>query len=67
VLRVEKILDDLIRYYKDQRFHEETGQSPSKRWQKSIAPGKSKLRLLEASMDLDEIFFYSSAEKGKVR
>jgi len=52
----QKILDELIRYYNDQRVHDETGQIPSQRWQEAIAHGKGKLRPLEASMDHDQIF-----------
>lgn len=52
----QKILDDLICYYNDQRVHEETGQVPSKRWEEAVAQGNGTLRPLEASMDLDEIF-----------
>lgn len=52
----QNILDDLVRYYNDQRVHEETGQVPSRRWEEAVAQGKGKVRPLEASMDLDAVF-----------
>lgn len=52
----QKILDDLVSYYNEQRIHDETGEIPAKRWQEAIKDGKGKLRLLDASMDLDMIF-----------
>jgi len=65
LLEAQKILDDLIRYYNDQRIHEETGQIPSQRWQEAIAHGKGKLKPLEASMDLDQIFSIHLQRKAK--
>ena len=52
----QKILDDLICYYNEQRIHEETKEIPLKRWQEAIRNGKGKLRPLDPSMDLDKIF-----------
>lgn len=52
----QKILDDLVSYYNEQRIHDETGEIPAKRWQEAIKNGKGKLRLLDASVDLDMIF-----------
>jgi len=52
----QKILDDLVSYYNDQRIHEETQEIPTKRWQQAIDQGKGKLRPLEPSADLDKIF-----------
>jgi hypothetical protein len=52
----QKILDELVSYYNEQRIHDETGEIPAKRWQKAIKDGKGKLRPLDASIDLDMIF-----------
>jgi len=52
----QKMLDDLVNYYNDQRIHEETGEIPTKRWQEAVSNGKGKLRPLESSTDLDRIF-----------
>jgi transposase InsO family protein len=52
----QKILDDLVSYYNDQRIHEETREIPTKRWQQAIDQGKGKLRPLEPSVDLDKVF-----------
>jgi transposase InsO family protein len=65
LLEAQKILDDLISYYNDQRIHEETGQIPSQRWQEAIARGKGKLRPLEASVDLDHIFSIHLQRKAR--
>jgi hypothetical protein len=52
----QKILNELIFYYNEQRTHEETAEIPAKRWQEAIEKGKGKLRPLEPSVDLDRIF-----------
>lgn len=52
----QKILDELLSYYNDQRVHEETREIPSKRWQEAISQGKGKLRALDPQTDLDHIF-----------
>jgi transposase InsO family protein len=52
----QKILDDLVSYYNDQRIHEETREIPTKRWQEAIHNGKNKLRPLEPSIDLERVF-----------
>jgi len=55
-LEAQRILDDLVRYYNEQRTHEETNEVPLKRWQTAIASGKGKLKPLNADVDLDMIF-----------
>jgi transposase InsO family protein len=55
-VEAQKILDDLVSYYNDQRIHEETREIPTKRWQQAIDNGKGKLRALEPSVDLDKVF-----------
>ncbi len=61
----QKILDELVGYYNDQRIHEETGEIPAKRWQEAINNGKGKLRPVDPFIDLDRIF--SIHLKKKVR
>jgi len=48
--------NDLISYYNDCREHQETGEIPSKRWDKAIEDGKGKIRALNDSIDLDWVF-----------
>jgi hypothetical protein len=64
-VEAQKILDDLVSYYNDQRIHEETQEIPTKRWQQAIDQGKAKLRPLEPSVDLEKVF--SIHLKRKVR
>ena len=52
----QKILDNLVSYYNDQRIHEETEKIPTQRWQEAINNGKGKLKSLDPSIDLDRIF-----------
>ncbi len=52
----QKLLEELISYYNEKRIHDETGEIPAQRWQEAIRNGKGKLRALEPSMDLDQIF-----------
>jgi transposase InsO family protein len=52
----QKILEDLVSYYNEQRTHEETGEIPTKRWEDAVNHGKGKLRPLEPSVDLEQIF-----------
>jgi transposase InsO family protein len=64
-VEAQKILDDLVSYYNDQRIHEETREIPAKRWMQAIDQGKGKLRPLEPSVDLERAF--SIHLKRKVR
>jgi len=52
----QPILEDLLGYYNDSRIHQETKEIPSKRWEKAIQEGKGKLRPLDSSTDIDEVF-----------
>jgi hypothetical protein len=65
ISEAQKILDELVCYYNDQRIQEETGEIPTQRWQEAIKNGKDKLRSLDPSIDLDQIF--SIHLKRKVR
>jgi transposase InsO family protein len=64
-VEAQKILDDLVSYYNDQRIHEETREIPTKRWQQAIHQGKGKLRPLEPPVDLERVF--SIHLKRKIR
>ncbi|MEW6003036.1 MAG: hypothetical protein AB1638_10375, partial [Nitrospirota bacterium] len=55
-LEAQKILDDLVSYYNEQRVHDETKEIPTKRWEEAINNGRGKLRLMDPSTDLDMIF-----------
>ena len=56
ISEAQKILDDLVTYYNDQRIHEETREIPTQRWEDAVNHGKGQLRPLEPSIDLDRIF-----------
>ena len=40
----QKILDDLVSYYNEQRIHEETGEIPAKRWQQALDRSSSMIK-----------------------
>ena len=61
----QKILDDLVSYYNDQRVHEETGEIPLKRWEQAVNNGKGKLRPLEPSVDLERVFSIHLQRKAR--
>jgi len=61
----QKILDDLVCYYNEQRVHNETGEIPAKRWQNAIEGSKGKLRLLQTTVDLDMIFSIHLKRKAR--
>jgi hypothetical protein len=52
----EPILEELLSYYNDRREHQETREIPSKRWERAIGEGKSKLKPLNDTVDLDWVF-----------
>jgi transposase InsO family protein len=56
VSEAQKILDDLVSYYNEQRIHEETREIPTKRWQQAVEQDKDKLRPLEPLVELDKVF-----------
>ena len=62
---VQKILEELVSYYNEQRVHDETGEIPSQRWHQAITAGKGELRSLDLSIELDRVF--SIHLKGKTR
>ena len=64
-VEAQKILDDLVSYYNDQRIHEETREIPAKRWQQAIDNGKGKLRALEPSVDLERVFSIHLQRKAR--
>lgn len=61
----QPILDDLICYYNDLREHQETGEIPSKRWEKAIQEGKDKLRPLDEGVELDWVFSLHETRRVK--
>jgi transposase InsO family protein len=65
ISEAQKILDDLVSYYNEQRIHEETGEIPTKRCQEAVSNGKGKLRPLESSTDLDRIFSIHLQRKAR--
>jgi len=64
-VEAQKILDDLVSYYNEQRIHEETREIPTKRWQQAIDQGKGKLRPLEPSVDLEQVFSIHLRRKAR--
>jgi len=61
----QKILDELVKYYNDQRIHEETREIPLKRWEQAIHNGKGKLRPLEPPVDLERVFSIHLQRKAR--
>jgi len=61
----QKILDELVRYYNEQRVHDETGEIPARRWQNAIEGSKGKLRSLQTTVDLDMIFSIHLKRKAR--
>lgn len=61
----QKILDDLVSYYNEQRIHDETREIPAKRWLNAIEGGKSKLRTLDTSLDLEPILSIRLKRKAR--
>ncbi|HAM53220.1 MAG TPA: hypothetical protein DCP92_21915 [Nitrospiraceae bacterium] len=55
----QPILDEIVYFYNHQRVHEETKEIPAQRWQKALAEGRSKLRPLDPSADLDFCFTFT--------
>ncbi|MGZ3536098.1 MAG: hypothetical protein ACXU9K_12835 [Thermodesulfobacteriota bacterium] len=52
----QPILEELLSYYNDRREHQETGEIPLKRWERAVGEGKSKLKPLNDTVDLDWVF-----------
>lgn len=52
----QKILDELVSYYNEQRVHDETGEVPSKRWDDAVKNGKGRIKPLPEDLELDMIF-----------
>lgn len=61
----QKIVEEVVSFYNEQRKHEETGEVPQKRWEEAIKAGKGRLRSLESSIDLDLIFSLHYERKVK--
>lgn len=50
------ILQDLVHFYNTRRIHQETNEIPMERWARAEKEGRSKLRRLSSSLNLDSIF-----------
>lgn len=51
-----RLLEELILYYNERRKHEETGEIPSRRWERAVVERKSRIRPLGDGLDLERIF-----------
>lgn len=56
VTEAQSELDELVAFYNDCRVHQETGEIPSKRWDRTTKEDKGKNRPLSGSVDLDWVF-----------
>lgn len=56
VSKAQKIVEEVVGFYNEQRQHEETEEVPLNRWKEAIKAGKGKLRALDPLVDLDLIF-----------
>lgn len=61
----QKVVEEVVSFYNEQRQHEETGEIPQKRWDEAIRAGQGRLRALEPSMDLDLVFSLHYERKVK--
>ncbi len=56
VCEAQKVVQEVVSFYNEQREHEETAEVPIKRWQQALEAGKGRLRSLDPSVDLDLVF-----------
>lgn len=61
----QKVVDEVVNFYNEQRVHEETGEVPLKRWEEAIKAGKSRFRPIDPSIDLDIVFSLHYERKVK--
>lgn len=61
----QPILEDLLGYYNDCREHQETGEIPSGRREKTMKKGKGKTMPLETSIDLNWVFSLHETRRVK--
>jgi len=52
----QTVVEEVVEFYNTEREHEETGEVPLRRFDEAIKEGKSKLRPLDPSVDLDLVF-----------
>jgi len=52
----QKIVDEVVHFYNEQRVHLETEEAPQKRWEAAIKAGKSRLRPLDPAVNVDLAF-----------
>ena len=65
VSEAQKIVEEVVSFYNEQRQHEETGEIPIKRWEEAIKAGKGNLRSLDPLLNLDLIFSLHYERKVK--
>jgi len=65
VSEAQKIVEEVVSFYNEQRQHEETGEIPFKRWEEAMEAGKGKLRPLDPLVDLDLVFSLHYERKVK--
>jgi hypothetical protein len=56
ITEAQKVVDEVVAFYNERRVHQETQEIPSQRWHNAVKAGKSKIRPLDPSADLDVIF-----------
>jgi len=56
VAEAQKVVEEVVNFYNEQRRHEETEEVPLRRWEEAIKAGKGKLRPLDPSVNLDIVF-----------
>jgi transposase InsO family protein len=61
----QKVLDELVQYYNEQRVHQETMEIPQQRWQKAVDQNRGKLTPLDPSFDLEKIFALQLPRKAR--
>jgi hypothetical protein len=55
-VEAQKIIEEVVSFYNEQRVHQETEEVTLKRWDEAIKSGKGKLRPLDTSINLDVVF-----------
>lgn len=57
----QEVVDEVINYYNTQRFHEETGEIPVKRWDRALKEGRCCLRPVTEDIDWDYVSAFKSS------
>jgi hypothetical protein len=56
VVEAQKVVEEVVIFYNEEREHEETGEVPFKRWEEAVKGGKGRLRPLDPLVNLDLVF-----------